>query len=522
VTGEHDEEAGRAVRSRRMAVGVSLRRFAEELGIGPQRLSEYETGRRAMPLELSSRARTLLDDMVSERGTPHPQGVTGPLERVHPLTAIRRARGWSLHDLARHHARLIGGAADRQKVWRWEHRGVVPDRPSQLALARLVGVPGSAVLTRPWPEWLPGTEAADVDSPWDLRHVLAALDATGEAAMDRRSFLTLTSAAVAAISERWSNGVASMVPGMLPEGAAEGTADDVVATFEARLPVVRDQESLHGGGLVLSGISAELATARHILAWPLGEEARLRMLRVTAELSRLGGWAAFDVGHRAAAETYFVAALRAAYEARDPAAAANVIKSFSLLFIESGRPQDARRLLAAGRRAATHGPLRIQAMVATRQARAEAALGDGAAAEVHLGEAADLLDRALGRDDHPPQTAYFGPGELAAQTAVSHQLLGRHAATVGLLETALDQQPGSRPRDRATYQLWLCHSALAMNELDRACALLADETSGLSPAAFRASIRNQALLKGVRKQLAVHHDHPEARAVDKRLGDLVA
>lgn len=475
-----------------------------------------------MPVELLASAHAFLDDLAAGRGPLGVQPQSGPPRDVHPLAAVRRAHGWTLRDLARRHAGIIGGTDDRQKIWRWEHWGVVPDRPSQLALAQLVGVPESVALARPWPAWLPGTGGADVDSPWNLRGVLAALDATGEAAMDRRGFLTLSSAALAGMAERLGTAAPAQVPGVLPEGAEAGSADDVVTTFESRLPVLRNQENLYGGGVVLAGISAELATARQMLDWPLGRTARQRLLKVTAELSRLGGWAAFDAGRRAAAETYFVAALRAARETRDTSAAANTIKSFSLLLIESERPEDAQRLLAAGRRAAVHGSLRVQAMVATRQARVEAVLGNGADSQARLGEAADLLERALDRDDHPPQTSYFGPGELAAQTAASHQILGRHADTVDLLETALASQPDSRPRDRATYQLWLCRSALAMGDLDRACILLADETSGIAAAASTASARNQVLMKGVREQLACHRDHPAARAVDERLRDLVA
>lgn len=49
-------------------------------------------------------------------------------------------------------------AAQRQKIWRWEHRNVTPDRISQLALARELGVPESEVTAHPWPTWLPEIE----------------------------------------------------------------------------------------------------------------------------------------------------------------------------------------------------------------------------------------------------------------------------------------------------------------------------------------------------------------------------
>lgn len=78
----------------------------------------------------------------------------------HPLTIIRSQRGYTYIGLARAVARAArrfgvrGMAAERQKVWRWEHRGVVPDRISQLALAAELGVPADQVDIGQWPHWL--------------------------------------------------------------------------------------------------------------------------------------------------------------------------------------------------------------------------------------------------------------------------------------------------------------------------------------------------------------------------------
>lgn len=78
----------------------------------------------------------------------------------HPLGWIRALRRWSLQGTAQRialRARDLGVAnmaAERQKVWRWEHRGVTPDRISQLALAAELGVPTALVDAEPWPTWL--------------------------------------------------------------------------------------------------------------------------------------------------------------------------------------------------------------------------------------------------------------------------------------------------------------------------------------------------------------------------------
>ncbi len=81
----------------------------------------------------------------------------------HPLAHIRTTHGWSYQKLARLIAARarsygVGMAAERQKVWRWEHRGVTPDRLTQRCLADVLGVPHEQLAAHPWPGWLPTTE----------------------------------------------------------------------------------------------------------------------------------------------------------------------------------------------------------------------------------------------------------------------------------------------------------------------------------------------------------------------------
>jgi hypothetical protein len=67
---------------------------------------------------------------------------TRPDRFVHPLSVVRAAKNWTYQDvvdvIARRHRNM---AARREKAWKWEHWGVVPDLDSQLALAAELGVP---------------------------------------------------------------------------------------------------------------------------------------------------------------------------------------------------------------------------------------------------------------------------------------------------------------------------------------------------------------------------------------------
>ncbi|WP_329079821.1 MULTISPECIES: hypothetical protein [unclassified Streptosporangium] len=77
---------------------------------------------------------------------------------VHPLSYIRAERGWSYQDLVDVIARRAGNMARRrEKAWRWEHGGVVPDRETQIALAAELGIRQELIDMLPWQPAIPTT-----------------------------------------------------------------------------------------------------------------------------------------------------------------------------------------------------------------------------------------------------------------------------------------------------------------------------------------------------------------------------
>jgi tetratricopeptide (TPR) repeat protein len=329
---------------------------------------------------------------------------------------------------------------------------------------------------------------------------LAALDATvGEAMLDRREFLTMTTDAVAALAARWVG--APMVP-FPAEALRAGTVDDLATSFDSLLPGLRAFEDEHGGGHSRPVLDAALRTVRELLKQPIGSTGRKRLLRTAAELARLAGWASFDAGMLAASEAYFRAGLEAAQAVGDRTAGANIIKSMSLLYAESGRAQDALTLISTARQVTRSSPPRVRAMLAVREARVRALLGHTDQCDDLLGASASLLERALSSSgDSPPEIAYFGPAELAAQTAVCHQILGRHERTSRLLESAVEIQPHTRDRDRTTYLLWQAESALALRAVEHSCDLLRETIPAVRAAS---SVRNRSRLRAVRQQLTAY------------------
>jgi transcriptional regulator with XRE-family HTH domain len=503
---------GAILRSRRTAAGFKQNAFAALLRIPPQRLSEFETGHKPVPEDVWDEAVRVLDE-----ARPSPRaGTGGPRQEgfhAHPLAVVRHAHGWTKADLARRLAAAVG-SSDAGKVRRWE-RGVVPDMPTQYALADLLRVPRQQVAVRPWPGWLPGPGGADVELPWNAEGTLAALDATvGAAAVDRRAFLTLSTAAVSGVAQRW----AALPTSAVEEAFGGGSADDLVRGFEERLPWLRTRQDELGGG-ALELLDAELRTAAVMMRHRLGSSSSRRMANVAAELARLAGWAGVDLGRASAAERYFVTGLRAAYHAGDRIAGANIMKSWGLLLVESGRPHDAQVLMAAAHQATVTAPPRVRAMLRVREARVEASLGNGPVCGTLLAESSRLLEQGVGRDDHPPAVGYFGPAELAAQSAACHRLLGRPDKVQAALAGALVVDLPSRKVDRTTYQLWRGEAALAQGEVEHACALLADALPGLSAAR---SVRNTSRFSAVRRQLnRSHPTEPAVRALDEQASVLI-
>lgn len=102
----------------------------------------------------------VLEHAILSGRCPHCGWTRPDGEGLHPLTEVRAMAGWSYQTLARLIARqarvhgVLNMAAERQKVWRWERRGVMPDRQTQQYLAEILEIPPAVVRASGWPAWL--------------------------------------------------------------------------------------------------------------------------------------------------------------------------------------------------------------------------------------------------------------------------------------------------------------------------------------------------------------------------------
>jgi tetratricopeptide (TPR) repeat protein len=437
---------------------------------------------------------------------------------THPLAFVRAERNWSYQDLVNVIARHVGNMATRrEKAWRWENWGVVPDEDSQYALARELGVPRELVRRLGWPTWLPAGDRLNVEIPWTPTTALSALDHTaGAAVLDRRAFLTLSAGTAVTVANQWLSLEAPRVQAALRGGTVD---THLVEALEQRLPTIRQMQYALGGGSVRNLADAELRLVTDLLSHSsYTQQLGGRLFNVAAELGRVAGWSSFDAGLHASAERYFIAALRASHAADDRAIGANILKCMSLQLVEADRPDEALAIATTARDGAKQAPPRIVAMMTVREARAHAVLGETVDCERLLVRAEAAMARA---DEHesPGWAGYFDQAEYCAQVAACYLLLRRHRTTDYWLSQSLELQPAERTVDRATYLMWRADTTLELGDVDHACSLVGEAVPSIASAR---SARNRRRLLNLQAKLNPHQRHPAVARLDEQVRSLIA
>ncbi|WP_333769785.1 tetratricopeptide repeat protein [Streptomyces sp. IBSBF 2435] len=416
----------------------------------------------------------------------------GSAASTHPLAYVRRRHGWSYQDVARviaEHARALGVpmAARREKVWRWEHWGVVPEADSQRALARALGIPAREVDARPWPRWLPAHGGMPDGLPWTTEGSLTALASVlddtpagpcGVPIADEPALLDAIADWDAAGAEdaRHRGAAAAEHPPVQAAAAAEHSVVDGSALdwLEAGVTGLRQLDDRLGGAAVRHRVEADLRLVNGLLRRGLpgraGRWAERRLLRVAADLAQLGGWAATDCGRHGAAQRHCLTGLRLAHSAGDRPLAVALWGALALQSVIADRPRDAVAAAEAAVRAAGGGPPSVRALAASRLARAHAAAGAEGACRRAEAEAERQLD-AAGTDPGPPWLYWLGTAELTAQHGLCLLALGRAAEAAPLLDRALERLEPSFVRDRSLYSARAAEAHARTGDRDRAMEL---------------------------------------------------
>lgn len=389
---------------------------------------------------------------------------------THPLTALRKRRGWSLADLAA--ICSIGNdgkmARHRYKALRWE-RGVTPEMASQYAIAARVGLPRSTVDDHPWPEWLLLADPTDesTEDPWTGSHARAVLDSVVQSgAMDRRTFIGTTSAVLVSMTGSWLGATPADLAAT-GRGAVTMTA---VEHLRRRVEELwRLDDALGGGGCFDAGVADLKLVNTLISTRRYDAEVGRELFQIAGALGRFCGWTAFDAGRLGSAKRFWVAGARCSAAAGDTDSGVYGQTNIALALSYAGDGAAALNILNLVRtRVPSHQRVMLS-MIDTWSARAHAVTGDKAAAVAALHRADTLWDRRVPGDD--PACVYWMPEPSTTAEAGTALLdAGDYRAAERNLLAGLHGREGASPRDIALYQARLAEVRARTGRLDEAVA----------------------------------------------------
>jgi hypothetical protein len=441
-----------------------------------------------------------------------------------PLRLLLKQAGLSPEKFARRLSRLaadqgVAGPLDAKTPYKWL-RGSVPRHPwPELAACELTARLGTRVTAADlgWASdrvagqpFLPAGAGLE-DLPWTVPGALTALGlATGHAGLDGL-FLPASGTALATPALDWLTAGPAGDPARA-EGQSAGI--ELAGDLEHITARLRRMDARHGGGLVLplaQDCARYLTGILRGCSYPAA--AGLRLYAAAAELHGLAGWLSWDAGRPALAHRHWLAGLRAAHAAADPAAGAGILAGMSAQASAAGQPGPALHLARAAHRGHPHPAPRLAALVSFAAAHAHAAAGDAAACRAAIAAARQALAAASPDTPGTGPAAWLDPAAASALAGTAYLSLKDYERARRSLNAALQGlDPAARARDTALAHalLALAHAGLAKPEA--ACQSAAQALTILTQAA--GSGRCASYLRQLCEALRPYHrSHPAVTAL---------
>jgi tetratricopeptide (TPR) repeat protein len=286
-------------------------------------------------------------------------------------------------------------------------------------------------------------------------------------AVDRRTFLTYTPAALTALALQW----ATIDPAL---AASATTGRPVDPAFVDWLETtVRDLTSLptaqrqHTSAL----LDGYLATVVDLLEHSsYSSKLGARLYSLAASLGQTIGWHRFDHEHHAAANRYWHAAVHASHQAGDTDMGAGALSDLAYQNVWLGRPRAAAESLEHALSRTTNPTAR--SLLFLRKARAHAMLHEARACYRDLAQAEKLLKSA--GDSAPPWCAWMSQADLAVDTGRCLINLGQPQRAHEQISQGLTLLPPARSKTKAVFLAYEAESLLARGEAAQAAELARD------------------------------------------------
>ncbi|MCX5522983.1 hypothetical protein OG342_08925 [Streptomyces bobili] len=365
-----------------------------------------------------------------------------------PFTRECAARGWdrpaeflrafeTTADLVAEHVAVT----DRQ-FRRW--RRPDPPRPRPRAWRVLHAMFGVSPLDLGFPGPAP---SATVETGPSRTEVMA---------VDRRAFVTDSLGAAAGLA--------------LGSGDAVGTTH--IVELREGLRSLYTLDDAYGGGDVRSLAVRHLRRVRRVVNTGTYPETIGRQLQLLAgETAEHCAWLYYDADEQDTARRYWGEALTTATMLRDVSLEVLVLASLSMQASFEGRPRDGYDLArAAHERAVSFGSPVLLSLIAAREARALALLGDQSSARRRLADSMRMVDRTDRGRPAPEWAAFHGHAELDYAHGLLYTDAGHHSGAVPFLRAALAHQDRTYGRNRALYRLTLARGLVQAGEVDEGAA----------------------------------------------------
>lgn len=344
------------------------------------------------------------------------------------------------------HAAGIETDYSHTSVANWCRRGMTPKWPIPKLLAQTIG----ERLSRPVSLGEIGmSEAETIDASMGLDFPREPADAVRVAtsfwsSVNRRDFLAGSGFAASAFTTpvtRWLVTPADETADH--RGGHQVGRADLDELREAADDARRWDSKYGGGNWKVNSVTDCLDhRAAPLLQGSFSDEIGRELFSVTAELSRLAGWTAFDVGQHEVAQRHFIQALRLARAGGDVQLGCDVLTTMAMQSLMRGFASEAVDMVqGAFERAKGQGVPRVLAFTKLIEARAHARDNAPRAAASALKASEDLLGQTKDDSgDEPAWIDFYRHARLSADAAEVFRDLGNPKAAL-----SWNQQAASMP-----------------------------------------------------------------------------
>lgn len=369
-----------------------------------------------------------------------------------------------------------------------------------------------------WPLWLPNQELAGIKQPWTQEGTIEALiEVSRKAPIDRRGFTVLTGTALTTLALQSMNDPEPLVSALQGKSVAPVVADQL----EQQVASARLMDDSMGGEQILICVASHLGIAINLLkTGSYTETMGRRLCGLAAEAARLAGWLSFSINRHAAAQQYFLAGLRAAHTAGDRGISGHILAVMSYQAAMTGNPHDAVALIQASQNGLTNASNpTVLALVAAREAQAQAKAGNASECQEALDRAFETYERLTSQQHTPAWAYYVDEAFLNAQAGRALLDLDDARRAEKYLRTAMAQTDQSFVQARCVYLSRLAVAQLRQHDLEQACAL------GLQAIQLANNVNSDHCIDNIRelrRELAPYEGAPSVRDFTEQTRELLS